>query len=165
MAIFPSQKGSSLIIALVFLAVLTAAGIAAFTMSTTEERMSSNAQFRGAAFQTSYSEIRAQLEFLRKDATRIDSVRAFDRPRVSPVDSRLPEKRQPLTNLTTRLNSTNIPGGNTNVNLTYLGERVAESSSLDKFYNYAFELNVKRELTSGAYSDQVQGFNIPMPKP
>lgn len=165
MAISNSQNGSSLIIALVFLGVLTAAGIAAFTLSTTEERMSSNAQFRGAAFQTTYSEIRAQIEHMRKDATRIDSVRAFDQPRVSPIDTKLPEKRQPLANLAGRLNSTHVPAGDTTVNLTYLGERVAESSSLDKFYNYAFELNVRRDLSSGAYSDQVQGFNIQMPKP
>ncbi|MGQ7815621.1 pilus assembly PilX family protein [Metapseudomonas furukawaii] len=165
MAILPSQNGSSLIIALVFLGVLTAAGLAAFTLSTTEERMSSNAQFRGAAFQTAYSEIRAQIEFMRKDATRIDSVRAYDRPKVSPIDPKLPEKRLPLEDLAERLNSSNVPGGATTIDLTYLGERVAESSSLDKFYNYAFELNVKRELNGGAYSDQVQGFNIQMPKP
>ncbi|WP_271410708.1 pilus assembly PilX family protein [Pseudomonas sp. Q1-7] len=165
MANSTSQRGSSLIIALVFLAVLTAAGIAAFTLATTEERMSSNAQFRGAAFHTSYSEIRAQIEHMRKDATRIDSVRAYDRPRLSPADVKLPEKRQPLANLTARLNSDTVAAGSTSINLTYIGERVAESSSLDKFYNYAFELNVKRELNSGAYSDQVQGFNIQMPKP
>lgn len=165
MAISNSQNGSSLIIALVFLGVLTAAGIAAFTLSTTEERMSSNAQFRGAAFQTTYSEIRAQIGHMRKDATRIDSVRAYDRPKISPVDPNMPEKRLPLEDLTSRLNSSNIPGGTTTVDLTYLGERVAESSSLDKFYNYAFELNVRRELSGGAYSDQVQGFNIQMPKP
>ncbi|MGH8435976.1 MAG: pilus assembly PilX family protein [Pseudomonas sp.] len=160
-----SQRGSSLIIALVFLGVLTSAGIAAIALTTSEERMSSNAQFRGAAFQSTYSEIRAQIDHMNGDATRNDTIRAYDRPNLSPVDSNLPEKRQTLTGLSVRLNSTHIPAGNTTNNLTYLGERPAESSSLEKFYNYAFELNTNRTLSSGTYSDQTQGFNIQMPKP
>lgn len=57
-----SQRGASLIVALIFLLVLTAAGITAVRFATLEERMASNAQFRNMAQQLAQSEIRAQLQ-------------------------------------------------------------------------------------------------------
>ena len=163
------QSGSSLLITLVFLTILTAAGIAAVSLSTSEERMASNAQFRTMAYQGAYSEILSQIDFLNKDATRIWPVKAYDMPQLQAgtpgYDARLPFKRESIEPEIPELNSaTQVKGTNSKI-LTYIGERPAENSSLEKFYNYAFELNVKRELSSGAYSDQVQGFNIQMPKP
>lgn len=164
------QSGSSLLITLVFLTILTAAGIAAVSLSTSEERMASNAQFRTVAYQGAYSEILAQIDFLNKDATRIWPVKAYDMPQLQSsaagYDARLPFKRQSInTGIPTYLTSTTQAAGTNSKSLTYIGERPAEASSFEKFSNYAFELNVKRELSSGAYSDQVQGFNIQMPKP
>lgn len=164
------QLGSSLLVTLVFLTILTAAGIAAVTLSTSEEKMASNAQFRTAAYQGAYSEILANIAFLNRDATRIWPVRAFDQPLLQSgengYDSRLPLKRQAITSGIPNYlaNSAQAAGSNTK-SLAYIGERPAEGSSLEKFYNYAFELNTRRTLNSGTYSDQVQGFNIQMPKP
>jgi len=56
------QRGASLIVALIFLLVLTAAGITAVRFATLEERMASNTQFRAMAQQLAQSEIRAQLQ-------------------------------------------------------------------------------------------------------
>lgn len=62
-----NQNGAVLIVALVFLVVLTVAGITAMRFSTIEERMASNIQFRNQAFQITQSELRGQLRTLNND--------------------------------------------------------------------------------------------------
>ena len=56
-----TQRGAVLIVALIFLVVLTVAGITAMRFSTMEERMASNVQFRNQTFQIAQSELRYQL--------------------------------------------------------------------------------------------------------
>ncbi len=55
------QQGASLIVALIFLVVLTAAGITAVRLATNEERMAGSSQARGGVFQLAQSEINAQM--------------------------------------------------------------------------------------------------------
>ena len=56
-----AQHGAVLIVALIFLVVMTVAGITAMRFSTMEERMASNVQFRSQTFQIAQSELRSQL--------------------------------------------------------------------------------------------------------
>lgn len=56
-----AQHGAVLIVALVFLVVLTVAGVTAMRFSSMEERMASNTQFRNQVFQIAQSELRYQL--------------------------------------------------------------------------------------------------------
>ncbi len=59
------QQGAVLLVALIFLVVLTVAGVTAMRFATIEERMASNVQFRNQAFQIAQSELRYQLlEFM-----------------------------------------------------------------------------------------------------
>lgn len=55
------EQGAVLVVTLIFLVVLTVAGVTAMRFATSEERMASNVQFRSQAFQLSLSELRAQL--------------------------------------------------------------------------------------------------------
>ena len=55
------QQGAVLLVALIFLVVLTVAGVTAMRFATIEERMASNVQFRNQAFQSALSELRYQL--------------------------------------------------------------------------------------------------------
>lgn len=73
------QRGASLIVALVFLLVLTAAGLTAVRFATLEERMASNTQFRGMAHQLAQSEMRAQQRLFNTSAAgRAPLLRAQD---------------------------------------------------------------------------------------
>lgn len=56
-----TQHGAVLVVALVFLVVLTVAGVTAMRFATMEERMASNVQFRNQTFQIALSELRYQL--------------------------------------------------------------------------------------------------------
>ena len=73
------QRGATLIVALIFLLVMTAAGVTAVRFATFEERMASNAQFGNQMFQQAQSELRAHmLEFNTNVALRAPLLRAKD---------------------------------------------------------------------------------------
>lgn len=61
------QQGAVLIVALVFLVILTIAGVTAMRFATIEERMAGNIQFRNQAFQIAQSELRGQLRLFNLD--------------------------------------------------------------------------------------------------
>jgi Tfp pilus assembly protein PilX len=56
-----TQRGATLIVALIFLLVMTAAGVTAMRFATFEERMTSNTQFGNQMFQQAQSELRSHL--------------------------------------------------------------------------------------------------------
>ena len=75
-----AQQGATLIVALVFLLVMTAAGVTAMRFATFEERMASNTQFGNQMFQQAQSELRAHmLEFNTNVALRAPLLVAQDK--------------------------------------------------------------------------------------
>ena len=75
------QHGAVLVVALIFLIVMTVAGITAVRFSTIEERMASNVQFRNQTFQLALSELRSQLLALNQNlANRAPLLVAMSQP-------------------------------------------------------------------------------------
>ncbi|MBX9915609.1 MAG: pilus assembly protein PilX [Pseudomonadaceae bacterium] len=78
------QTGATLIVALIFLLVMTAAGVTAMRFATFEERMTSNTQFGNQMFQQAQSELRSHmLEFNTSVALRAPLLLAKDKPKIS----------------------------------------------------------------------------------
>ena len=83
-----TQRGATLIVALAFLLIMTAAGVTAMRFATFEERMTSNTQFGNQMFQQAQSEIRSQmLEFNTNVALRAPLLLAKDSPQMTPDEA------------------------------------------------------------------------------
>ncbi len=83
-----TQRGATLIVALIFLLVMTAAGVTAMRFATFEERMTSNTQFGNQMFQQAQSEIRSHmLEFNTNVTLRAPLLLAIDRPEISDAEA------------------------------------------------------------------------------
>lgn len=150
------QRGATLIVALVFLLILTAAGITAVRLSTTEERMASNSQFRGASFQFAQSEIKAQLlSFNQNVANRTPLQAAMDKG--SAAIARFPDRLADQT-LTAQINSAGLTQSS-KVNFMAKPDcaTLGLGDSFESFSCRQYEMTMRSTLTGGAYSEQVQG--------
>ena len=150
------QRGATLIVALVFLLILTAAGITAVRLSTTEERMASNSQFRGASFQLAQSEIKAQLlSFNQNVANRTPLQAAMDKG--SAAIARFPDRLADQT-LTAQINSAGLTQSS-KVNFMAKPDcaTLGLGDSFESFSCRQYEMTTRSTLTGGAYSEQVQG--------
>lgn len=97
------QQGAVLLVALIFLVVLTVAGVTAMRFATIEERMASNVQFRNQAFQSALSELRYQLLALNQNLA--------NRAPLLVAMSNGPEDPDPVTNPIMKIlpDSTKLP--------------------------------------------------------
>jgi Tfp pilus assembly protein PilX len=156
-----------LIVALVFLVVLTVAGVTASRFATFEERMASNSQFRNQVFQQAQSEIRAQmLDFNTSLAKRAPLLTAMGQPTTAktaaakladPTLLVLPDTVKDKVLLTPKMSYMNTATNN----VRYLQDKPCDDgSSIDKFVCIGFELNAKAELTGGSNSWQSQGLSF-----
>ena len=160
------QQGATLIVALVFLLVLTVAGITAVRFTTFEERMASNSQFRNQNFQQAQSEIRAQLlAFNTNLANRAPLLAAMGNniaPReaadllADPSLNALPTTTKLPQALTAKMAS-----GIEDTTVRYTQEKPCEDgSNVEKFSCIAFELNAQAGEDDQAYSWQSQGITF-----
>ncbi|MEL7937322.1 pilus assembly PilX family protein [Pseudomonas delhiensis] len=146
-----AERGAGLIVALVFLAVLTIAGITAARLTSMEERMASNIQFRGITHQNAHSEIRAQMALYNSG---IVGRKALQDAENRPADAitGFPDRRQTQT-LTAALPNASI----TTDTIRFMNRGVCEGASIGKFECSAYEINSKSQLENGASSNQTQG--------
>lgn len=161
------QTGATLIVALVFLLVLTIAGITAMQFSTLEERMASNSQFRNETFQLAQNEIQSELlTFNASLPGRTPLLEALNAGRYSSGTGGYPRR---LTDA--QLQSLGLPAstagravdtqtpivapGFTVVRFTRPGNCIG--SSLERFECTDYELQTRVQRDNGAYSDQSQG--------
>lgn len=153
------QQGATLIVALVFLLVLTAAGVTAMRFASIEERMASGSQFRNYTFQLAQSEIRSQLlAFNQTLANRAPLLLAMNKPLSSDLPSSLPTGTRDPQLITPRMTS-NISTANNTIRFT--AELPCEDgSNVEKFSCISFEMNVTAETPSGANSWQSQGLTF-----
>lgn len=170
------QAGATLIVALIFLVVLTIAGISAMQFSTLEERMASNSQFRNETFQQTQSSIQSNLLALNANATgRARLLEAMNQQKYDTGSGIYPTK---LT--LTELNQLGLPDSaaravnapepqTTNAGFSVVRntaqakacEADAEgASSIISFECSNYELHIREELPNGAYSDQSQGLTF-----
>ncbi|HZX15523.1 MAG TPA: PilX N-terminal domain-containing pilus assembly protein [Pseudomonas sp.] len=177
----PSQQtGATLIVALVFLVVLTIAGITAMQFSTLEERMASNSQFRNETFQQAQSSIQANLIALSANATGRDRLlSALNAASNSSADSDCDED-YPFNLCTQKLEQLGlqptakqaidaIEDQTANLGFSVIRntapakaceDDVYGASSITNFECINYELQIREELPNGAYSDQSQGLTF-----
>ena len=171
------QAGATLIVALVFLVVLTAAGITAVRFATNDERMASSNQFRNTAYQQSQTEIRSQLLSLNVVANRQPLMSATSGTVATPTNendpnwvnslSRFPSLRRPisLTSIVPLPTSSNSDNSQTNT-IRSVGQ--LDCASFGKGYSFGNYTCQQYEIKAttrfgGALSDQAQGlvfFNL-----
>ncbi len=172
------QNGATLIVALIFLVVLTIAGISAMQFSTLEERMASNSQFRNETFQQTQSSIQSNLLALNANATGRD--RLLSAMNAESNSSTRCEEDYPLNLCAQKREQLGLPvaakqavnaiepqttnAGFSVVRNTALAkacEADAEgASSIINFECSNYELHIREELPNGAYSDQSQGLTF-----
>ncbi|BCG23000.1 hypothetical protein TUM18999_11910 [Pseudomonas tohonis] len=171
------QAGATLIVALVFLVVLTAAGITAVRFATNDERMASSNQFRNTAYQQGQTEIRSQLLRLNVVANRQPLMSATsgtlattsneDDPNWVGSLSRFPSLMRPisLASIVALPASGNSENAQTNT-IRSVGQ--LDCASFGKGYSFGnytcqqYEIKATTRI-GGALSDQAQGlvfFNL-----
>jgi Tfp pilus assembly protein PilX len=163
LGLYRKQQGATLIVALIFLLILTAAGITAVKLSTTSERMASNSQFRGASFQLAQSEINAQRLSMNGNIANRAPLQLAMNKALEPKP-RFPDRRQALS-LAAQVSAPNLSQTSSvnslgNVDCITLGD----GTSAEHFTCNQFELSTRSTLTSGAYSEQVGGLVMSTPK-
>ena len=148
------QQGATLIVALIFLLVMTAAGVTAMRFATFEERMTSNTQFGNQMLQQAQSELRAHmLEFNTNVALRAPLLLAKDKDLMAADDQAealLPSTARQPTALA--LKTKDI----TTENVGFVMETGCPGSSFGKFTCLHFEMKATAAVGS-ASSAQTQG--------
>ena len=167
------QQGATLIVALIFLVVLTVAGVTAARFATFEERMASNSQFRNQVFQLAQSEIRAHLlafntSFINKDILQD----AMDEPTV--VHSAAAKQADPTLNvlpataraqhlLPRKITTDTIIQADRNT-VRYVRKGCTSESNMGSSFGFIeclnFEINATAQLAGGSNSWQSQGLSV-----
>ncbi|MDH1007858.1 PilX N-terminal domain-containing pilus assembly protein [Pseudomonas nicosulfuronedens] len=146
-----TQQGAGLIVALVFLAVLTIAGITAARLTNMEERMAGNSQFRGLTYQNAQSEIRSQMAAY--NANLLGRKPLLDAANQSAdAISGFPDRRRTVA-VDAILTNANI----TTNTIRFMNKGICEGASVGKFECSGYEINSASRLDNGASSNQVQG--------
>lgn len=155
------QQGATLIVAMVFLVVLTAAGVTAMRFASVEERMASNSQFRNQSFQLAQSEIRAHLLAFNQNQAGLAPLQlSMDMPLTAPgsLPSSLPAGTRDPVLLAARMGN-NISAPDNSVR--QVSESVCDDgSSVTTFTCIKFEMNILANSASGADSWQTQGLLV-----
>lgn len=160
-----TQKGATLIVALIFLLVLTIAGVTAMRFSTFEERMASNTQFRNQVFQQAQNELRAQLlAFNTNLANRAPLLAAMAFKGASKTAEEVTALKNvglPATTGAT-VDITPITGTVAASNtVRYVQEKPCEDgSSVERFICIDFQMEARAQLDSGTFSWQSQGLTF-----
>jgi Tfp pilus assembly protein PilX len=149
-----AQQGATLIVALIFLLVMTAAGVTAVRFATFEERMTSNTQFGNQMFQQAQSELRAHmLAFNKSVALRAPLLLAKDKDPMPEADSTLallPKTARLPTPLNVQTKDI------TSDSVGFVVETLCPGSSAEKFTCLHFEMQATAAVGT-ASSSQTQG--------
>lgn len=168
-----TSRGSALVMSMVFLLVLTIAGITAMRFASLEERMAANSQASAHVLQQAQSEIQTQLRHLataagRNQLNRLDhqnlkfSINGAEN--ASELLKYMPSSAsvvRPLAAASTVTAANKIANINDNRQIRFLRDgNCADGSSIGQFICIDFEIEVEAELENGVYSHQAQGFTF-----
>lgn len=168
-----TSRGSALVMSMVFLLVLTIAGVTAMRFASLEERMAANSQASAHVLQQAQSEIQTQLGHLATAAGR-NQLNKLDhqqlRSSISEEDEStkllkyMPDtasKRKDLAAASTVTSTNRITNINNNRQIRFIRDgHCGDGSSIGKFICIDFEIEVEAELSNGVYSHQAQGFTF-----
>lgn len=157
------QNGAALVVALIFLVVMTIAGVTAMRFSNLEEKITGNVLIKNHNFQVAHSEIRAQMANINTGSVAAidnlqqaigqskptDSEKAAD-----PTSEMLPATALKSFALSTRISNSSSTIGSS---VRFLNTSLCEGSDAEKFTCYTFELN-STATAGNSRSWQSQGF-------
>lgn len=159
-----AQRGATLLVALIFLLVMTIAGISAMRFATFEEHMASNTEVSNEMFQQAQSEIQAHLLNFNSN---YEEFEALDNAKNAPTDTGDPEADPMLKSLPTDvdvkqpielsvISPANIDANNT---LRYIKPVVCPGGTIGVFECDAFEMQITAFIGT-AKSWQTQGITF-----
>lgn len=154
-----SNRGSALIMSMIFLVVLTVAGVTAMRFASLEENMAANSQAQAYVFQQAQSEIQTQLHYFGTAAglNRLNTLDLQHAPKESviylpPTASRrenlaaVPE--HPIKDIDDR-------------KIRFIRDGMCgDGSSVEQFICIDYELEIETKEKAGAKSEQTQGFTF-----
>lgn len=159
-----SSRGSALVISMVFLLVLTIAGITAMRFASLEENMAANSQTSAYVFQQAQSEISTHLRYFATAGGR-NRLNALDYPQQKGTAS--PTEKKYLPDTASQLNSLSAAPSKVMADIEddrqirFLRDgQCGDGSSIGQFICIEFEFEVESAVGSGAHSRQVQGFTF-----
>lgn len=151
------SRGSTLIIALVFLLILTIVGITAMRFSSMEETMAGNSQSRNYIFQQAVSEIYLNIFDFNNNVAARNKLGQAQNKNENETDSRLLEMLPATTKASIDLDA-KLKDIEPDSKLRYLQEAPCDDgSSVDKFVCISYEMEVRSAIDNGASSHQAQG--------
>lgn len=163
---FRQQQGSTLIVAMIFLLVLTLAGVTAMRFASLEENMAGNSQASGYIFQQVQSEIQQEIRALNKASGR-NYLNGLDYKSKMGTVTVADQKFMPVT----ASDLINIPGTSQGTgrfvqniadkNIRFVRDGACgDGSSISSFICIDFELDTTGTTGAGASSKQAQGFTF-----
>lgn len=163
-----TQQGAALIVALIFLVVMTIAGVTAMRFANIEEKLTGNSLIKGHNFQVANSELRAQLLSINTSLSAIDTLqKALAKPLPSDAEKAADPTAPMLPNTTRKSQALTAKVSNSLNTVTssvrFLKTSVCPESSVEKFTCYTFELN-STAAAGNSQSWQSQGFDLALSK-
>lgn len=159
-----SSRGSALVMSMVFIVVLTIAGITAMRFASLEENMAANSQTSAYVFQQAQSEISTHLKYFATAGGR-NRLNALDYPTLKGQGLKEAEKKYLPDTASERKPLAAAPSQvadiKDNRKIRFLRDgQCGDGSSIGQFICIDFEFEVESAVGSGAHSRQVQGFTF-----
>lgn len=159
-----ASRGSALMMAMIFLLVLTVAGITAMRFANMEESMAANSQASGYVFQQAQSEIWTHLNYF-GTLSGLNRLNALDYE-VLPKETDtnllkvLPATASEEKDLAA-VPDTDIAAIKDDRKIRFIRDgHCADGSSIGQFICIEFEMEIEADVANGARTRQVQGFTF-----
>lgn len=154
------NKGSVLVVALVFLLILTIAGITAMRFSNMGETMAGNSQSRNYVFQQAVSEVYLNLfDFQNNVGQRnrlVVAQESTEKEKDENLLKMLPGSHRASIQIDSKLKDTGSSDKKNRVR--FIKEGCEDGSSFNKFICLSYEIDVQAKIDNGATTKQTQGF-------
>lgn len=158
-----SNRGSALVMSMIFLVVLTIAGITAMRFASLEENMAANSQMQAYVFQQAQSEIQTHLHHF-GTAAGLNRLNELDLQNYNKENNQDKLKYLPVT--ASKVKSLDPVPGETiqhsdSRDIRFIRDGMCgDGSSIGKFVCIDYEFSVEAEVDAGTKSEQTQGFTF-----
>lgn len=158
-----SNRGSALVMSMIFLVVLTIAGITAMRFASLEENMAANSQMQAYVFQQAQSEIQTHLHHF-GTAAGLNRLNELDLQKHTKEEDQNTLKYLPVT-ASKEKSLDPVPGETIkhidSRHIRFIRDGMCGTGdSIEKFVCIDYELRVEAEVDAGTKSEQTQGFTF-----